>query len=78
MDNTIGYRKTFKLRPPVPHTHHYITAIPAEVVERQALLNNITVDQFLKEFVVVAEYDGFEGVHYTFKRATNGDSHSED
>ena len=74
----IGYRKTFRMRQPVPRARHYTVAIPAEVIERQALINSITVEQFLKDFVVVAEYDNFEGVHYTFKRAANGDPHTED
>lgn len=40
---------------------------PYEVVEREAQKHTLTVEEFLKRFQAVAQYDNFEGVHYTFE-----------
>jgi hypothetical protein len=42
--------------------------MPYEVVERQATLAGLTVEQFIETHIVVAEYDNFDGVRYTFKQ----------
>ena len=64
---TIGYRKTYKLRVLVPGRRYISVGLPYEVVEREAANRGITVDEFLKRFVAVSEYDNFDGVHYTFR-----------
>lgn len=67
MTKSIGYRKTYKMRKLIPDRNYISVAMPYEVVERQATLNHLSVEDFIKAFVVVAEYDNFDGVHYTFK-----------
>jgi len=72
-DNEIGYRKEYKMRRLVPERKYISVAMPYEVVERQAAIHNLTVEEFVKRFVVVAEYNSFDGVRYTFKDTkTNG------
>jgi hypothetical protein len=63
----IGYRKEYKMRRLVPDRNYISVTMPYEVVERQATIHNLTVEEFVKRFVVVAEYNSFDGVRYTFK-----------
>lgn len=67
MNNEIGYRKEYKMRVLVQGAKHISVAIPYVVIERQAAMREITVEEFLAQFVAVAEFNSFEGVHYTFK-----------
>ncbi len=62
-----GYKKTYKMRQLVKGAKHITVAIPYEVIERHAKSHGMTVDQFIEKYVAVAEYNGFEGVHYTFE-----------
>jgi hypothetical protein len=66
-EQTIGYKRAFKIRILVPGKRHAVAGIPYEVLEREATLRNLTVDEFIKRFKVVAEYDNFEGIHQTFQ-----------
>ncbi len=64
---TAGYKKAYKLREVIKGRKHITVAIPYEVVERQAESAGITVAEFINQYVAVAEYDNFEGIHYTFR-----------
>lgn len=66
-DNEVGYRKEYKMRRLVPDRNYISVTMPYEVVERQATIQGLTVKEFVKRFVVVAEYNSFDGVRYTFK-----------
>lgn len=68
MAETIGYRKEYKMRRLVPGRNYISVAMPYEVIERQATIAGVTVEQFIESHIVVAEYDNFDGVRYTFKR----------
>ena len=72
--NQIGYKRTYKLRKPVPGRKYIVAGIPYEVIEREASLRNLTVDQFIKQFEVVAEYDNFDGIRQTFKEKDKSDN----
>lgn len=61
-------RKTYKIRRNVPGRDSVIVVMPFEVVEREARRFGITVDEFLDKYQAVAEYNGFEGVRYTFEK----------
>jgi len=63
----IGYTKTYKMRSLLPAKRHITVAIPFEVIERQATMRGLTVDEFVDQYVAVAEFNSFEGIHYTFK-----------
>jgi hypothetical protein len=66
MSQTVGYRKTYRLRTAVPGKKSIEVTFPYEVVEKEARSRNLTTDEFLKRFQAIAEYDNFEGVRYTF------------
>ena len=65
----IGYTKTYKMRSLLPAKRHITVAIPYEVIERQATMRGLTVEEFVDQYVAVAEFNNFEGIHYTFKQA---------
>ena len=71
MEN-VGYKKEYRIRTVIPGKKHYTVVIPAEVVQRQADQRGITVKEFLDQFRAIAEYDNFDGVHYTFKPVDEG------
>ena len=75
----VGYRKTYRLRVAVPNAKSIEVTFPYEVVERQATISGLTVKEFVEQYEAVAEYNSFEGVHYTFKKREerNGDLQSE-
>ena len=73
-EQTVGYRRTYKLRKPVPGRKYVVAGIPYEVLEREAALRNLTVDQFIKLFEVVAEYDNFDGIRQTFREINKDDN----
>jgi len=64
-----GYRKKYHIR--LAQGNKVKSAevtFPYEVIERRARDLGLTVPKFLKRFQVVAQYDDFEGVHYTFEK----------
>lgn len=64
---TTGYRQTYKMRKLVPNRKYISVGIPYLVIEREATNKGMSVDEFIDRFVVVAEFDNFDGVRYTFK-----------
>ncbi len=40
---------------------------PMQVVDKEARKRKLSVEEFIKKFKVVAKYNGFEGVLYTFE-----------
>lgn len=40
---------------------------PYEVVEKEARTRDLTISEFLNRFQAIAEFDNFDGVHYTFE-----------
>jgi len=74
-DQQIGYRRSFRIRILIPGRKHAVAGIPYEVLEREAALRGITVDEFVEKYEVVSEYDNFDGIRQTFReRANNGDN----
>lgn len=74
MEKEIGYRKTYRMYSPVKGRRYVVVSIPYEVIERQAAMRSMTVPEFLEQFVAIAEYNSFEGVHYSFKEKDTSDS----
>ena len=72
VDNEVGYRKAFRLRVVVKGRKHITVAVPYEVIERQATIRNLSVEQFVDKFMAIAEFNSFEGIRYTFKEAEVG------
>jgi len=65
----IGYKKEYKLKVLVKGRKSINVTVPYEVVVREAEKRAISVADFLVGFVAVAEYNNFDGIHYTFREA---------
>jgi len=62
-----AYKRRYKMRAVGQDGLNIIVSMPRIVVEREAEKQGLTVDEFLKQFNVVAQFDNFEGVMYTFE-----------
>ncbi len=71
-EREIGYKKSYKMRQIVKGRKYISVAIPYEVVERQATIAGLTVEEFLEQYIAVAEYNNFEGIRYTFEKVNGG------
>jgi hypothetical protein len=72
-----AYRKTYKLRLAQANRFKSIeVTFPYEVVDKEARKRGITVEEFIKLFQVVAQFNGFDGVMYHFEeiKSNNDDS----
>ncbi len=71
MNNT--YKKRYKMNV-VGHEGLTTTvAIPPEVIDKHAEDVGLTPEEFVKQYQAVAQYNGFDGVLYTFeKKSENG------
>jgi len=67
-----GYRKEYLIRMPVEGRKSFVVTLPYEVVEREARKRQLTIPEFIERFQVVATYNNFEGVHYTFEEIVDG------
>jgi len=61
-------QKTYKIRRNSIGRDSVIVAMPFEVVEREARKLGLTVDEFIDKYQAVAQYDSFDGIHYTFTK----------
>ncbi len=62
-----AYRKRYKMRALGEGGLNIVVSIPRVVIEREAEKHGLTITEFLEQFKAVAQYDNFEGVHYTFE-----------
>lgn len=60
------YQKVYKMRKVGEDGLNIVVSIPPEVVEKEARKHNMTVTDFVSNFRVLAEYNSFQGIHYTF------------
>lgn len=61
-------QKQYRLRIAVPGAKSIEVTFPYEVVEREARKRNLTILEFLEQYITVAHYDNFDGVLYTFEK----------
>jgi len=54
---------------PVEGKRSFIVTMPYEVVERESRRKGLSITEFLQRYQVVAHYDNFEGVYYTFEES---------
>jgi hypothetical protein len=66
-DNTDNYRREYRIRRAIPGSRTVEVTFPYEVVEREARRHGISIEEFLKNFVAVAQFNGLNGVLYTFE-----------
>lgn len=62
------YKKRYKMNAVGKDGLTTTVAIPPEVIDRKAEEEGITPEEFLKTYRAVAQYNGFEGVLYTFEK----------
>ena len=65
------YRRPYRLRMAQPTAKTLEVTFPFEVVEREARRNELSVGEFIKQFQVIAYFNGIGGVLYTFERIDN-------
>lgn len=69
------YQQTYKLRfsqggvqgKRSPKQTSVEVTLPMIVIQKQARKRNMSVDEFVRKVTVIANFNGFEGVLYTFK-----------
>lgn len=44
-----------------------VVSIPRVVIEREAEKHRLTIEEFREQFRAVAQFNSFDGVHYTFE-----------
>lgn len=64
---TDSYRKKYTIRVPVTGSKSFIVTLPYEIVEREARKRGMAVEDFIAKYQVVAQYDNFDGVYYSFE-----------
>ena len=67
MVEQVGYQKTYRLRIAVPGRKSIEVTFPYDVAEKEARTRGLSIEEFLAQFQVIAEYDNFDGVIYRFK-----------
>lgn len=68
-DNKAYYQRRYSLRYLQRKTTGSVeVTFPFDVVSRKAREKGLTVDEFIKEYQAVANYNGFDGVLYTFEK----------
>ena len=60
------YQKIYKMRQQGDRNKNVVVSIPPEIIEKEARIRNLSVDNFVDQFRVIACYNGFEGVLYKF------------
>jgi hypothetical protein len=74
-DSLDAYRKTYKLRlaqGKQSDRKSIEVTIPYEVIEKEARKRGLTIEEFIKKFQAVAQYNSFEGVLYNFEEIPRG------
>jgi hypothetical protein len=63
-----AYRKTYKLRLAQGNKVKTIeVTFPYEVIDKEARKHGITVEEFIKRFQAIAQFNNFDGVIYHFE-----------
>lgn len=62
-----AYKRRYKMRAVGADGLNIVVSIPRVVIEREAEKYELTIEKFLEQFRAVAQYDNFDGVHYTFE-----------
>lgn len=66
-------QKQYQIRMPVEGRKSFIVTMPYEVVVREARRRGLKLEEFLEKYQVIAHYDNFEGVFYTFEAVKDKD-----
>lgn len=61
------YKRRYKMRAQGREGLNTVVSIPRVVIEREAERKGLSIEQFLQDFIAVAQYDNFDGVFYSFE-----------
>lgn len=67
-----GYGKKYRMRRTVKGRNNFVVGIPYDAIKRRAFELSISVDQFIKDYTVVATYGDSEYITYRFKKIFKG------
>ena len=59
------YEKSYRMR---VFKDNIAVSVPPEVIRKEAKKHKLTVEEFIAQFRLVAQYNSFEGIHYQFVR----------
>lgn len=63
------YRKFYNLRLAQGDKAKSIeVTFPYDVIDKESRRHNITIREFIEQYYAVANYNGFDGVMYTFEK----------
>jgi hypothetical protein len=62
------YKKRYKMNTVGKGGQTTTVAIPPEVIEKKATEVGLSPEEFTKQYHAIAQFNGFEGVLYTFER----------
>lgn len=62
------YEKPYRMR---VFKGNVAVSVPPEVIRKEAKKYGLTVDKFIEQFRLVAQYNSFEGIHYQFVKGEN-------
>ena len=68
-----SYKKRYRMNVVGKDGATTTVAIPPEVIDRKAEEVGLSPEEFIRCYKVVAHYDNFDGIFYTFEKVTNGD-----
>ena len=61
------YKKRYTIRKVGEKGLNTIVSIPRPVIEREASKRSLSIDEFMVKYDVVAHYNNFDGIFYTFE-----------
>ena len=65
---TTMFKKKYKMRSLGEDGLNTVVSIPRIVLQREADKQGISLDDFLKNYRAVAQFDNIDGIHYTFEK----------
>ncbi len=72
MDND-SYRRFYRVRlAQGKEKKSYEVTFPYDVVDKEARKHNLSIEDFIKKYQAVAQFNGFDGVLYVFEEVQNG------
>lgn len=63
--NKDSFEKSYRMR---VFKGNIAVTVPPEVIRREAKRCGLTVDEFIKQYELVAQFNSFEGIHYQFRK----------
>ncbi len=70
MDATAMFKRRYKMRSLGEDGLNTVVSIPRIVLQREAEKRRIPLDEFLKNYRAVAQFDNIDGVYYTFEEVS--------